>query len=172
MVNDFIEKKGALSCGDAGLAAVEPVLARCERSLADGDLIVFACDAHAPRDPEFDLWPRHCVAGTRGAELYAPIRRFFEKHERAGASLHYIPKTAYDAFYETTLDALLRQAGVEEVAVAGVCTSICCYATASGAYFRRYKVLIDPRAMADLTPEAHEFAVRHMQNVLKARVID
>ena len=171
MVNDFIEASGALSCGAAGLRAVEPALARVRDSRERGDFIVFACDAHAPADPEFELWPRHCVAGTRGAELYGPLQAFYETYADEGQDLHYLPKMHYDAFHETDLDSLLRERGVGEVAIAGVCTSICCYATAGGAYFRRYRVLIDPSAMADLTPEAHAFAVRHMQDVYRARVL-
>lgn len=168
MLNDFIDPGGALTCGPAGVSVVSHVMALLRLGQARGDLIVFACDAHSPDDPEFALWPRHCVTGTSGAELYGELRTFYEEYR--GVQVRYLAKSTYDAFYATDLDKLLRDNGVDEVMVAGVCTSICCYATASGAYYRRYPVFIDPRAMADLTPEAHDFAVQHMQNVLRAQV--
>ncbi len=169
MLNDFIDPEGALSCGPSGLAAVGPVLSLLRTGLARGDLIVFACDAHTPDDPEFDLWPRHCVTGTDGARLYGPLREFYEQYR--SERVRYLAKSTYDAFYATELEKWLRDNSVQEVMVAGVCTSICCYATASGAYYRRFGVVVDPRTMADLTPEAHDFAIGHMQNVLRARMV-
>ncbi len=166
MLNDFVASDGTLSCGQSGQNAVGPIVNLLEESLQQGDLIVLACDTHAPDDPEFVLWPRHCVAGTWGAQLYGPVQTFYEKH--AGALVRMMPKTRYDAFFETPLAGWLQDFGATEVIVAGVCTSICCYATASGAYYRRLQVLIRPDAMGDLTEEAHDFAVRHMQAVLKA----
>lgn len=168
MTRDFIAPGGALSCGEPGLAIVPAVLGLAEKTLADGGLVIFANDAHRPNDPEFALWPRHCVAGTPGAELYGELKSFFDA--RQGDRMRLLPKTKYDAFYATPLDDWLRAEGVRTVAVAGVCTSICCYSTAAGAYFRGYGVVAHPGAMADLSPEAHRFAVDHMQTVLKARI--
>ncbi len=169
MTYDFVADEGALTCGTPGQAAVASLVARLESAYQDGDLIIFANDAHAPNDAEFALWPVHAVAGTSGAELYGELHEFYANHH--GENVRYLPKTKYDSFYGTDLEKQLREAGVDEVVVAGVCTSICCYATASGAYYRGFKVRFVPEGMADLTVEAHEFAMRQMQNVLKAEAI-
>lgn len=169
MTNDFIADDGALTCGKPGQVAVSSLVTRLGKAYQDGDLIIFANDAHTPDDAEFALWPVHALAGTSGAELYGELQVFFAAHE--GEYVRYLPKTKYDAFYATDLETQLRHAGVEEVVVAGVCTSICCYATASGAYYRGFRVKFVPEGMADLTNEAHEFAMRQMQNVLKAEAI-
>ncbi|KYP81893.1 cysteine hydrolase family protein [Ferroacidibacillus organovorans] len=168
MVVDFIADEGALTCGAPGQAAVKSLLPHLENAYAKQDLILFACDAHEPDDPEFALWPVHCVRGTKGAQLYGSLRSFYESHE--GERVVLLEKSTYDAFFETKLDSLLRRHGVTDVFVAGVCTSICCYATASGAYYRRYNVHAVADSMADLTPNAHAFAVEQMKNVLKAHI--
>ncbi|KUO96303.1 cysteine hydrolase family protein [Ferroacidibacillus organovorans] len=168
MVEDFVAEDGALTCGAPGQAAVLQLLPRLEDAYAKQELIVFACDAHAPDDQEFALWPVHCVRGTKGAQLYGPLQSFYELHR--GERVVLLEKTTYDAFFATDLELLLRSHGVTDVVVAGVCTSICCYATASGAYYRRFAVHAVPDGMADLTSHAHAFAVEQMKNVLKAQI--
>ncbi len=169
MSNDFIADDGVLTCGSAGQATVQPILQAVQAAYDHGDFIVFACDAHAIDDPEFALWTTHCVVGTYGAKLVADLQMFYENHK--GDRVRYLPKTKYDAFFETDLAKWLHEQGIREVIVCGVCTSICCYATASGAYYRGYEVYIDPDLMADLTPEAHQFAIQHMQDVLKVNLL-
>lgn len=166
MTVDFVADDGALTCGKAAQDAVAPILMQLRHARDRGELIVFACDAHTKEDPEFELWPVHCVEGTEGAELFGELRDFYE--ENRGDRVRYMPKTRYDAFYDTPLEQWLQSEGAREVVVMGVCTSICCYATASGAYYRRLRVLYDPEGMADLTPESHAFAMQQMQAVLKA----
>jgi len=166
MTEDFVAADGALTCGKAAQDMVPRLVTQLEAAVRRDELIVFACDAHSPDDPEFALWPVHCVAGTPGAALFGRLRAFYETHR--GTRVRYLPKTRYDAFFETELDDWLLAAGVDEVVITGVCTSICCYSTATGAYFRRYKVRYDPSLMADLTAAAHDFAMRQMAAVLEA----
>lgn len=170
MTNDFIEEDGALTCGRAGQIIVQPILHALELAYEQKELIVFACDAHAVNDAEFALWPAHCVEGTSGAQLVSELHHFYEHHK--GEHVRFLPKTKYDAFYDTALEQWLLDEEIREVVICGVCTSICCYATASGAYYRGYRVYIDPSLMADLTETAHEFALQHMQNVLKAQLVE
>ncbi len=168
MTYDFVANDGALTCGARGQAIVDPLLTSLNEARSQGDLIVFACDAHEPDDAEFRLWPQHCVKGTRGASLFGPLADFYDRYR--SDSVVFLPKTRYDAFYETRLEEWLKANAIAEVVIAGVCTSICCYATASGAYYRGYDVFIDPNLMADLTEDNHTFAIDHMKNVLKAQL--
>ncbi len=166
MTYDFVADDGSLTCGKPGQEAVDALVTHLEEAHRKGDLIVFANDAHTPDDAEFALWPPHAVEGTKGAELYGKLLDFY--HVNKGDTVRYLAKSKYDAFFKTDLEDQLRAAGVEEVVVAGVCTSICCYATASGAYYRGFQVRFVPEGMADLTAEAHDLAMRQMENVLKA----
>ena len=59
-----------------------------------------------------------------------------------------IPKTQYDAFYETNLEAYLHERGVTQVVISGVMTHLCCETTARSAFVRGFDVffLIDGTA--------------------------
>ncbi len=167
MTEDFVATNGALTCGQSGQAIVDPLVKSLTKARVQGDLIIFACDAHEPQDAEFRLWPPHCIKGTSGAMLYGAVKNFYDTYR--SDSVFYLEKTRYDAFYETNLDDLLRSHAIKNVHIAGVCTSICCYATASGAYYRGYGVYLEPTLMADLTDKDHNYAIQHMRDVLKAQ---
>lgn len=82
-----------------------------------------------------------------------------------GIQLH---KTQYDAFYNTTLDEILRERRAEQVVIAGVMTHLCCETTARSAFVRGFEVFfcVDGTAtynrefhLAALTTLSHGFAV-------------
>jgi nicotinamidase-related amidase len=81
-------------------------------------------------------------------------------------------KHRYSALYGTELEDILRRAGVKEVHLAGVCTSICVMETASDLRNRDYQVVVHPRAVADFDPQAHEAALRRMEKILGCRMAD
>jgi nicotinamidase/pyrazinamidase len=102
--------------------------------------------AHEPDDPEFEIFPPHCIEGTRGAErIYSDLpalpRRIIDTRasEDLEATLmpatHYvIKKRVFDPFSNRWLDGL-RKRGVfsgEHAIVFGVATDYCVRATALG----------------------------------------
>ncbi len=66
-----------------------------------------------------------------------------------------IPKTQYDAFYNTPLEETLRGRGVEQVVVTGVMTHLCCETTARSAFVRGFEVLFCVDGTATYTEEFH-----------------
>jgi nicotinamidase-related amidase len=168
--NDFVHSDGALTCGLAG-QRLDPFIARQIRLFhGRGDAVVIVNDQHQPDDEEFAIWPVHCVQGTWGSQPYGETAEVIGQL-RGKPGFYELPKTKYDAFYETDLDAVLRKEGVREVYVAGVCTSICVSATVQGGYFRGYRMKVFQDGVADLTEEAHHFMLRHMENIYKAEVV-
>jgi nicotinamidase/pyrazinamidase len=80
------------------------------------------------------VWPVHCLAGSRGAELHpgletAPISLIVRKGTR-------LTLDSYSAFFEndrrtpTGLGACLRELGCGEVYLCGLATDVCVYYTA------------------------------------------
>src|SRR3954452_21589640 len=62
---DFLYPAGALYV--AGAERIVPAIARLNRHAAGrGIPVVSTTDAHTENDPEFQVWPHHCVAGTWG----------------------------------------------------------------------------------------------------------
>ncbi len=158
MLRDFLDPGGALYCGDQAAGVVEPVRELLAAHRRAGSLVVFVADSHASDDLEFQLFPPHCVTGTPGAELLpvftvAPGERLVRKHR-------------YSALFGTELEDILRRAGVREVHLAGVCTSICVMETASDLRNRDYKVVVHSRAVADFDPQAHAFCLARMEKIL------
>ena len=101
---------------------------------------------HFSDDPDFvDSWPPHCVVGTPGELLHAPLT---EAHVRCD-----LPKGEYAAAYSgfegktvgrSAMADWLRDAGIEQIDVCGIATDYCVRATAldgapraSGASARR-----------------------------------
>jgi len=74
-----------------------------------------------------------CESGTEGVEIYK------ECPKRADEIV--IAKHHYNAFHATDLDIILRSWEIENVAISGVCSDVCCMATAREALFNGYKVL-------------------------------
>jgi isochorismate hydrolase len=79
-----------------------------------------------------------------------------------------VPKTQYDAFFESSLGSRLREEGVSQVVIGGVMTHLCCETTARAAFGRGFEVffLVDGTAtyhrdfhQASLLNLAHGVAV-------------
>src|SRR5580700_8901849 len=60
---DFLYPAGALYVPGA-----ESILGRVTELNHSGPLVISTMDAHTEDDPEFKLWPHHCVAGTTGQQ--------------------------------------------------------------------------------------------------------
>ena len=117
----------------------------------------FATDA----DPDFvDTWPRHCVAGTVGAQYHPDLGlEPIDVHVRKGQG-----KPAYSIFEGITdagetVSATLDRLGVTEIEVVGIATDYCVLASALDALAagRTVRVLTD--LVAGVAPESTEAAL-------------
>lgn len=162
MLNDFIDKKGALYCGDT----VEPIIPfiqnRLEAFRKPGNLVIYLQDSHDKNDKEFERFPPHCVAGTWGNEIIQELAPMPEDKM--------IPKKRFSGFYGTELENILETAGIDEVEVVGVCTSICVMDTVGGLANRDYNITVPVRGVADFDQEFHEFALKRMKRLYGADV--
>ena len=105
--------------------------------------------SHFSETPDFvDSWPRHCVVGTQGEELHAPLTddmfsaTFFKGEYEA----------AYSGFEGRTADGAgladwLQAKGITAVDVCGIATDYCVRATALDAR----KAGLDVRVLDGLT---------------------
>jgi len=64
-------------------------------------------------------------------------------------------KTQYDAFYKTSLNAMLKEWKVETVIVSGVMTHLCCETTARSAFVHGYGVIFLSDATATYNVDFH-----------------
>jgi len=162
MLNDFIEKNGALTVPGAG-RIVPRIREILEDARREGIPVIYVKDNHRPDDKEFEYWPPHAVSGTWGSEVVEELSPL--------PGDYIIPKRRYSAFFGTDLDNLLRELEVRKVYLTGVLTNICVYATALDASMRNYSVSVFEDAVASLSEETDLFIFKQLDEVLKAELL-
>lgn len=151
---------------DAIVAPLRELLREAESA---GAHILFLMDTHAPDDPEFRMFPAHCVAGTGENDIIPELQEF-------AARGTVVQKTTFSGFHGTDLDVVLGRLAPELVEVAGVCTDICVLHTVAGLRALGYDVLVHEGLVETYDAPGHEaeefnrFALAHMRDVLGARV--
>jgi len=163
VLNDFLDPKGALYCGDDSRKIIPPIRVLLDRFARDKHLIVFLRDAHSVDDKEFELFSPHAVKGSWGSQVIPELA------PPEGSLV--VDKTRFSGFFGNDLDKILSSAGPEEVWVAGVVTSICVMDTAGDLRNRNYSVVVPVDAVADFDPQFHEFALTRMKRVYGARLV-
>ncbi|MGB8325422.1 MAG: isochorismatase family protein [Candidatus Acidiferrum sp.] len=139
---DFCEG-GALAAADT-LSLLELLKKNIEAARRGGAAIVYTQDWHPAQHSSFRVnggpWPIHCVGGTAGAELMAPLRA-----EVGDIVVHKgvtVDGAGYSGFEETGLAERLRKLGVERVYVSGIATEYCVRATALDALKGGFETLV------------------------------
>jgi nicotinamidase/pyrazinamidase len=160
---DFLYPAGALYV--PGAERVVPNIARLNRHAAAHNIpVISTVDAHTETDPEFKVWPHHCVAGTHGqrkAEATLLDRRIvipnrFWKLEcpldLAGAQQIVVEKQNVDVFTAPNLSRVLDLLSADRCIVYGVVTEICVLFAARGLLKRGRNVTVVTDAIETLNP--------------------
>ena len=151
---------------DPLVAPMREYLAAAE---ADGVPLIFLVDTHSPDDPEFAMFPPHCVEGSGEDEVVPEFREFAER----GTVLR---KHTFSGFHGTELEDVLARLSPRIVEVMGVCTDICVLHTVAGLRARGYEVLVHKGLVETYDAPGHDaeefnrFALAHVRDVLGARV--
>ena len=86
--------------------------------------LVSTVDAHAENDPEFAVWPGHCIAGT--------LSQRKPSSTIVGEGQTIIGKQVYDMFSSPALHELLDRTGAARYFVYGVVTEVCVRCAVTG----------------------------------------
>ena len=166
--NDFCE--GGSLAVSGGAAVARGLTEYLRRHRGDYELVVATRDyhvdpgAHFAAEPDFrDSWPAHCVAGTEGAELHPELDRevvdeVFDKGRDTAAYSGFEARSASGRL----LGERLREAGIEELDVAGIATDYCVKATVLDALKEGFRVRVLTGLVAGVAPETSDAAVREM----------
>ena len=130
MLNDFIDEKGALYCGETAREIVPFIGQRLDTYRKNKDLVIYLQDSHDQNDKEFEKFPAHCLSGSWGSQIIAALTPV------PGEKV--VPKKRFSGFYGTDLENLLAESGIAAVEVVGVCTSICVMDTVGACESRLY----------------------------------
>lgn len=140
-----------------------------EAEEAAGAALVFVADEHAPDDPEFRMFPPHCVAGSGEEEVVPELAEL----ARRGTLVR---KHTFSGLRGTALDEVLARLAPDVVEVAGVCTDICVLHTVHDLRVRGYEVVVRRDLVETYDGPEHDaeefnrFALSHIAHVLGARV--
>jgi nicotinamidase-related amidase len=168
MSNDFIHDQGGLTSGKVGQEIVPNIITLANEFLEEGKEVVICMDAHQENDEHFKIWPVHNVIGSWGQDLYGELKTWFEANQNL-AHVTYVPKPEYDAFYNTNLEEILKSKNIDTVHLSGVCTDICDFLTAYGAYARGFHTVAQSNCMATFSKH-HDVFLQQMKNIFKTEI--
>lgn len=80
MLRGFLEEGYPLYCGELARRTIPNVQRLLEQESSKGSKVFFICDNHTPDDPEFEMFPPHCIAGTEEAEVIPELARFLGEY--------------------------------------------------------------------------------------------
>ncbi|HID43201.1 MAG TPA: cysteine hydrolase [Archaeoglobaceae archaeon] len=163
MQKDFCYEGGALYIGKSAEKIFKP-LRKVIEAARNKMPVIYTQDWHRKDDAEFKIWEPHCLMNTEGAEIVDEL----EPAEKD----YLVRKRRYSGFYGTDLDLILRELGVKKLFVVGVATNICVLHTVSDATLLNYEVNVLEDCTATLTDYAQEYGIKHMSDVLNARIIN
>lgn len=138
---DFMYPAGALYV--PGAERLVPVIAKLNHA---APLVISTLCAHTENDPEFRMYPHHCVAGTLGQRkpsstlLGDPARQIL------------LEKQKLDCFSNPRLTPLLTEFNADRYVVYGVATEICVRCAAFGLLKTGKRVEIVTDAIGGLDP--------------------
>jgi nicotinamidase/pyrazinamidase len=162
-----MDKSGALYV--AGAEALKPTLKRLtDCAVARRIPIVGSVDAHVPDDPEFDIFPPHCVVGTPGQKKIpetttknmniVPNARDEKIALNPGGQI-ILEKRIYSLFDNVNSSRVIRSAGRRTFIVYGVALDYCVKAAAEGLLDRAYAVHLVEDATAPVDKKGGERAI-------------
>jgi nicotinamidase-related amidase len=154
MANDFVYPGGVIA--DAGGAeyqqraqAIIPNLARLLEAAREAEIpVIYATDAHTPKDSELRKWPPHAMKGTPQAEIVPDLQ------PEPGDIV--LEKQTYSPFLSTELEQVLQRRGITRLYITGLHTDCCARHTSGDAFQKGFDLVWVTDALQAFTDEAHQ----------------
>jgi len=162
MLNDFVQEGAPLQTPNAK-SIVDCINEQREAAYENSIPVIYVCDAHDPDDKEFEIWPKHCVKGTKGAEIIDELKP--DKNDIV------LEKTRYYCFFGTRLNEILKGKNIDTLVLTGLLTNVCVMYTAADAVSRNYHVIVPENCVIALDKETHKFGMQQLKNVHNAEII-
>jgi isochorismate hydrolase len=138
--------------------AIVPSICELIRAYAAHGLpVIYTQHLNTPQNAgSMARWWRELLTAENPLSAIAPV---FDLS--IGTVIH---KSQYDAFYNTSLENLLRQKNVTQLVISGVMTHLCCETTARAAFVRGFDVFFLIDGTATYTEEFHIATLRNLSH--------
>ena len=136
--------------------------------------ILSSTDAHVVDDPEFKLFPAHCIKGSPGNQKIEAstcsnnitienreleITESIMDHEQI-----IVESQTFDIFESVNTDKIVKKLDAQNFVVFGVATDYCVKAAVLGLLKRGYNVSLVTDATKSITKEGNEKSLNEMKN--------
>ena len=170
---DFMNPKGALYVPDAE-GIIDNIKKLFVYAKEHKIKILSSIDAHKVDDPEFKLFPPHCVKGTPGNQkieastfkdniviqnVEQDITEPMLDHEQI-----IVEGQTFDIFESISTDEIVEKLDTQNYVVFGVATDYCVKAAVLGLLKRGYNVSLVMDAVKAITKEGEEKALKEMKD--------
>ncbi|MBD2810017.1 cysteine hydrolase [Xenorhabdus sp. Vera] len=164
MLNDFVT---GVIANEEKVMKIIPVIQRTLEYVRNRPdwLIVYSNDAHHVDDREIDIWGKHALKGTWGAEVVEALAPIGLEREIIS------PKRFYSAFDGTDLEEIFDKYGVTEVVLTGQHTHCCVRHTAYSAFILGYDIKILSDAVCAFSGVDEEAALDYLKTIYDAEII-
>jgi nicotinamidase-related amidase len=163
MQNDFVNEDGALLV-PAASETVPNIQRLLESARASGVRIAYTQDTAFENDPEFNIWPEHCLKGSWGWEIIPELA------PESGDLI--CPKNRYDAFYDSWLDHFLTRIWhTEHVVIVGTVANICVAHTAASAGLRWFDIVMPANGISALNDFDQALTLRQVSSLYAGEVV-
>jgi nicotinamidase/pyrazinamidase len=158
---DFMVPAGALYVPGAELI-LDRIAVLNRYAASQGTPVISTADAHSEDDPEFKVWPHHCVAGTTGQQKC--VVALLEKRvvvpnaictpAITGMQQIIVEKQTVDSLSNVNLPAILRHLAADRYVVYGVVAEICVKSAVASLLKTGAQVEVVTDAVRSLSDEA------------------
>jgi nicotinamidase-related amidase len=163
MQNDFVKPEGSLEV-PAAKETIPQIQQMLKRARGLGVIVTYTQDTAIEDDPEFEIWPAHCVRGTWGWHIVDELA----PHEKDMV----FQKNRYDGFYGTGLEHFLSRIWhIEHLVIVGTVSNICVLHTAASAGLRWFHVVIPANGISALTPFDQALTLRQASYLYNGHVM-
>lgn len=164
VIND-LEFEGSEALVEQVVPMAHRTAALKRRCKAAGIPVVYVNDNFGRWKSDFRAVVEHCLNdGVKGEELVRILQPDDDDY--------FVLKPKHSAFYETTLDILLRYLGPKTLIFAGIAGNICILFSANDAYMRDFHLIVPADCTVSNTVEENDHALQQMRSVLKADIAD
>lgn len=161
VIND-LEFPGGEELFATALPAAKNIAKLKERAQQAGVPVIYVNDNFGRWRSDFKRIVTHCLGEVRGK----PIAELLQPNDND----YFVLKPKHSGFFSTTLELLLKYLGAETLVLAGFAGNNCVLFTANDAYMRDYNLIIPADCTASIDPAENNYALRQMQDVLKADI--